>query len=62
MKIIKNIIKAIKKRIAMKPLPAIEGMYTFKRCPTCRNALVFKNNYCDECGQKLDWEATDDVL
>lgn len=42
--------------IKMKPLPAIEGMYNFERCPTCNAALIFKLDYCEQCHQKLDWE------
>ena len=25
-------------------------------CPTCESAVQFNDNYCKNCGQKLDWK------
>ena len=29
----------------------------FHRCPSCEEGLLPKQNFCDECGQKLDWSS-----
>jgi len=54
-------IEAIKKQIPMKP----DGKYTTCKCPVCgrrvRSGLGSssygrRDNFCQKCGQKLDWE------
>ena len=55
---IKLAIEALEKQIPKKPLnktSALSGYYG--NCPCCNTILCdFANyNYCDECGQKLDW-------
>lgn len=56
-------IKALEKQIPKKVIPRHIRKYDGfddGECPTCRNSVLrdgFSNDiYCDECGQKLDWE------
>lgn len=57
-------IKALEKQIPKKPnnmksiLDFSGRYYTTKgNCPVCnREGLNRSSIYCDECGQKLDWE------
>lgn len=35
------------KRIARKPL--------VNKCPSCNKTVFYVENYCPNCGQKLDW-------
>lgn len=51
-------IKALEKRIPKEPIHK-DGEII---CPNCLGALIysmhsFKGNYCDECGQAIDWSA-----
>lgn len=59
-------IKALEKQIPRKPIDKTKLDDTASRayencniivCPTCggRLKLKSKGNYCDKCGQKLDW-------
>lgn len=36
----------------VKPFP---NSFFIKICPNCGSTLEIKRNYCDECGQALDW-------
>ena len=36
----------------VKPFP---NSFYIKICPNCGSTLETKRNYCDECGQRLDW-------
>lgn len=47
--------KATPKKV--KPFP--NSLY-IKTCPDCDLHLSLTQNYCDRCGQKLDWEVEDD--
>ena len=58
--------KALEKQIPMKPIDKTKPDDTASRayencniivCPTCggRLKLKSKGNYCDKCGQRLDW-------
>ena len=54
---IKLAIKSLEKQVAKKPIIYQDG---FVCCSVCSNYLVTlnntkKSNYCDKCGQKLDW-------
>lgn len=44
------------KDIAMKPTD--NCMY--QCCPICGNVDIAFSNYCDVCGQKLDWSEADE--
>ncbi len=44
-------INALDKQIPKKPVD-------WHICPHCNTELVNKNNYCERCGQKLDWEGS----
>lgn len=59
-------IKALEKQIPRKPIDKTKPDDTASRayencniivCPTCSGRLKLKSkgNYCDKCGQKLDW-------
>ena len=36
----------------VKPFP---NSFYIKTCPNCGSTLEIVRNYCDECGQRLDW-------
>jgi hypothetical protein len=55
----KNIKSALEKAIAKKVV-RISDSKVAKGCPVCGNELLFYSNYCDECGQKVDWEDDDE--
>lgn len=47
-------IKALEKQIPKKPDFTEDKEFTL--CPCCNgNGLADKQEYCDNCGQKLDW-------
>ncbi len=46
-------IAAINKQIPKKPNCKIYTSDT--RCPICNTPLCYGNNYCIDCGQKIDW-------
>lgn len=50
-------IKALEKQIAKKPIKDKEFSSLFN-CPSCgrRQKIMYEQNYCKVCGQKLDWE------
>lgn len=41
----------------VKPFP---NSFYIKTCPNCSSALETKRNYCDNCGQRLDWSNTNE--
>jgi hypothetical protein len=57
-------IKALRKQIPMKPnnikdILDFSGKYYTTRgdCPVCgRERVLISDSYCDNCGQKFDWE------
>lgn len=56
-------IKALEKQVPKKVVPRHIRKYDGfddGECPTCGNSVLrdgFSNDvYCDDCGQKLDWE------
>lgn len=54
-------IKALEKRIPKKPVYGAANI----KCPNCGATLLyyfysFKIDYCDECGQRLDWSEEND--
>lgn len=57
-------IKALRKQIPMKPnnikdILDFSGKYYTTRgdCPVCgRERVSISDSYCDNCGQKFDWE------
>lgn len=64
-------IEALEKQIPKKPLDKQTPVITWAICPACKgekNTLgrkanrVFKSNeYCPDCGQKLDWSEIGDT-
>ncbi len=53
------IVNAVKKATASKPL-FIVGDYDLPICPECKQMVEDSENYCSECGQKLDWSDEDE--
>ena len=57
----KIVSKALKKQIPKKPIYGAANI----KCPNCEATLLyyfhsFKIDYCDECGQRLDWSEEND--
>lgn len=52
------IVAALKKQIPVKPepTPLVADMKYWYRCPSCYMGLDRYSQYCDVCGQLLDWE------
>ena len=53
---LKLAIKALERQIPKKPIYGAANI----KCPNCEATLLyyfhsFKVDYCDECGQRLDW-------
>ena len=53
-----TIVKALKKQIPEKPesTPLVSNMKHWYRCPNCDMWILKYSQYCDVCGQLLDWE------
>ena len=43
-----------KENNGLKPLPKDES-HEYYGCPSCRHIVSSVQNYCENCGQKLDW-------
>ena len=57
---VKVVSAAAKYRIPQKPKPDL-SYYSYGECPTC--GAVFQDkptNYCNNCGQVLDWSGKDE--
>lgn len=39
----------------LKPLP-MDKSHGYYGCPSCRHIVSSVQNYCENCGQKLDWK------
>lgn len=51
-------LKAENARLREKETPKVPVKYNnFHICPNCEEVLLPKQNFCDECGQKLDWSS-----
>ena len=52
------IVAALKKQIPVKPesTPLVDNMKHWYRCPNCDMWILKYSQYCDVCGQLLDWE------
>lgn len=50
------------KQVPMKAIAKYdkEHDYTSYNCANCKNHCYFTKNYCDCCGQKLDWGKDDE--
>ena len=46
-------IKVLEKQIPKKP--KTNDNYIIYICPCCNNLIKLCKNYCEYCGQKLDW-------
>ena len=53
-----TIVKALKKQIPVKSesTPLVDNMKHWYRCPNCDMWILKYSQYCDVCGQLLDWE------
>lgn len=53
-----TIVEALKKQIPRKaePTPLTSNTTFWYRCPSCYMGLGRYAQYCDACGQLLDWE------
>ena len=53
-----DIVRALKKQIPVKPesTPLVSNMKQGCRCPNCDMWILKYSQYCDVCGQILDWE------
>ena len=52
-KILGMAINALEKQIPKKP--KTNDNYIIYICPCCNNFIKLCKNYCEYCGQKLDW-------
>ena len=52
------IVAALKKQVPEKPVstPLVSNMKHWYRCPNCDMWILKYSQYCDVCGQLLDWE------
>lgn len=55
-------IEALEKQIPKKSIKVEKKYWSNYNCPNCERILgntvaVYETNYCDICGQKLDWSA-----
>lgn len=51
----KAALEALEKQVAKKP---IESEFTPLICPDCEAKIILGQRYCENCGQKIDWEET----
>ena len=53
-----TVIKALEKQIPKKPIGVckVDGDFRVGICSICNDIVDSKQNYCDRCGHKLDWE------
>ena len=51
-------IEALEKQIPKKPIMRKDVAETYYICPECEWEVdKFDDNYCSDCGQKLDWSS-----
>ena len=55
-----NTLKQLVDKETPKKLKPFPNSFYIKTCPNCSLALETKRNYCDNCGQKLDWGDTNE--
>lgn len=55
----KRIKQALEKATAKKA-KLVSGYRTIETCPTCDHELIYSSKYCDQCGQKVIWNHTED--
>lgn len=63
-KAIEMAIQALEKQIPKKPYSDLKGLLDAKmwHCPVCKKEVIsdwnrdLANDYCHNCGQKLDWQ------
>jgi hypothetical protein len=67
-------IKALEKQIPKKPKIVALRDFDYYDCPVCDRKFICKNGkgnvwffdtrriYCPNCGQKIDWSESDDVI
>lgn len=49
------IIEALQKQIPKKPLPDNLREEGYCCCPVCKHLVDDVSNYCEHCGQRLEW-------
>ena len=50
-----DVLNAITETEGKAPATETTGLWAYCFCPVCHQALVYKQNYCSNCGQKIDW-------
>lgn len=51
---IEKAIQAVEKQIPKKPLP-LDEFHAFFGCPSCKRIVGTVQDYCEHCGQRIDW-------
>jgi hypothetical protein len=51
----KAILSALEKQMPKKPVIPFDSIDRNYECPTCPHRVDKTQQYCDKCGQKLDW-------
>jgi hypothetical protein len=49
------VVSALKKQITKKPVIPFDSIYQEYECPMCPHKVDKTQQYCDKCGQALDW-------
>ena len=57
-KAIDTAISALEKQIPKKPVVPLDSIREQHECPVCPHRVYKTQQYCDKCGQKLDWSDT----
>ena len=52
--------EAWEKQVAKKPIEKEFYNMPHYSCPICEGGLYYEQEYCDECGQALEWEEEDE--
>ena len=52
-------IECMEKQIPKKPIETEHFNCLNYECPICEGGLYYEQQYCDECGQALDWSDED---
>lgn len=50
-----DVLNAITETEGKDPATETTGLWAYFFCPVCHQALVYKQNYCSNCGQMITW-------
>ena len=53
-----KVVDAFKKQIPRRPVIPFDSINNEYECPDCPNKVNKTQQYCDQCGQALDWSDT----